>query len=210
MSVWKQQAKSKGDGDGFEKPPPGNHPAVLVAIIDMGTQKNDFQGKVNWQRRAFFVWELVLEKQAGFRDRNHVIGIDLTISLNEKARLRQWIEARVGKAIPEGHEYDITAELGKPCLLNVVTTKSGHSKVDGMKGIPKGMTVAPAQNTPFLWSLDEMPDDTAKLTLPDWLPYLYGEPLTAHILRCKEVTGGAEPAAVGVGNPDADDPTIPF
>lgn len=208
MSVWKQQAKKGGDGN--DKPPPGNHPAVLVAIVDLGTQKQEYQGKVSWQRRAMFVWELVMEKQAGFKDRNHLIGIDLTVSLNEKAKLRQWIEARVGRQIPEGGEYEIDKELGKPCLLSVVE-KNGYPKVDGMKAVPKGMTVPPAQNAPFLWSLDDAPED-GSITLPDWLPYLYGEPLADHIRRSKEFGGGND-APAGVGADAGSEPPsgeIPF
>lgn len=59
MSWTKQQANSKTGGGNYEKPPPGNHPAVCVAIIDMGTQKQEYQGNVTFAHRAYFVWELV-------------------------------------------------------------------------------------------------------------------------------------------------------
>lgn len=184
MGAWVQKATSKG-GE-FEKPPVGNHPAVLVAIIDMGCQEQEYQGNVTYPHRAFFVWELVTEKMSGTTGRNHLIGIDLTVSLNLKAKLRQWIEARVGKQMPEDAEYDIAKELGKPCLLDVIANKKGYSVVNGMKGVPKGLVVGAPQNTPVSVTLDEF---RAGTPIPEWLPYLYGEPLADVINRCEEITG---------------------
>src|ERR1700722_9951352 len=152
MSDWKATA-NKGNGGGYyEKAPAGNHPAVLVGIFDMGTQRNEFQGKESWQHRLYFVWELVTKKMTGTTGRNHHIGLDLTFSLNEKAKLRKLIEARTGKSIPDGQEYEITNELGKPCLLNVVMNKD-YPKIEGMAGAPDGIPFPAAQTTPVAMSL---------------------------------------------------------
>lgn len=185
---WKTKAKKGGDGE-FEKAPIGNHPAVLIGMIGMGIQENEFNGQKTQQRRALFVWELVTEKnKAG---QNHIIAIDLTVSLGEKAKLRGWIEARTGKPIPEGHEYDISKELGKPCLLSVTENK-GYPKVSGMAAIPKGMEVAKPSRQPFLWDVDQI-GANGEITLPDWIPWLYGEPLTEHIKRRVEEDEPDEP-----------------
>src|SRR5262245_60572116 len=113
----------------------------------MGTQRQEFKGKVTWPERAFFVWELVTRKMTGFKDRNHVIGIDLTVSLGEKAKLRKWIEARTAKQIPEGVPYDIAKELGGKCLLNVIQN-GDYPKVDGMSAVPDGLPF-PAHQYPL-------------------------------------------------------------
>lgn len=197
MSIWTPKA-SKGNGDGFPKAPAGNHPAVLVAIVDLGTQKQEYQGNVTWQRRAYFCWELTAEAVPGFKDKNFLVGLDLNISLNEKAKLRKWIEARVGKQIPEGVEYDIRKELGQKCLLNVAE-KNGYPKVEGMGAVPKGMAVPDAKTPPFLFSLDERKPD-GSFELPDWLPWLYGSKLGDVILECKEI---ANPDATGGGVTEA-------
>lgn len=184
---WNQKATkaAKGDGSDFPKAPPGNHPAVLVALIDMGTQTVDgYQGGPSKeQHRAFMLWELVSEPIDS--NSNHLIGLDLNVSLNEKAKLRKWIEARTGKPIAEGTEYDISQELGKPCLLNVVE-KNGYPRVEGMSGAPKGMTFAKHKRGLFSWTLEDF-DKEGKVDLPDWIPYLFGEPLTDCILRCAEI-----------------------
>lgn len=192
MSAWTQKATSKGGTD-YEKPPVGNHPAVLVAMIDMGSQEQEFQGNVTYPHRAYFVWELVTEKMSGTKGVNHVIAIDLTVSLNLKAKLRQWIEARVGKQMPEDAEYDISKELGQPCLLDVIANKKGYPVVNGMKAVPKGMKVDPPQRTPIAITLDEYKANPA--IIPDWVPYCYGEPLADVISRCQELTGKDKPSA---------------
>ncbi|HYE20938.1 MAG TPA: hypothetical protein VEA69_21005 [Tepidisphaeraceae bacterium] len=195
MSQWKQKASSGGGGS-YEKAPAGNHPAVLVALIDMGTQEQEFGGEVKEQHRIYGVWELVTEKKAD--GSNHVVGLDLTLSLNEKAKLRKWIEARLGRLIAEGEEYDVLSELGQPCLLNVVE-KNGYPKVEGMSSVPKGMQVAKPTYPLTAWHLDDL-EKTGQIALPSWVPYLYGEPLADHIKRAKELVGksvatGAAPAA---------------
>jgi hypothetical protein len=194
---------SKGNGGGTEKCPAGNHLAVLVAVIDMGTQENSFQGQdVKWQRRAYFVWELVGEQISGTK-KNHVIGVDLTLSLNEKAKLRKWVEARTGKVIPEGSEFDVSKELGQPCMLNVVE-KNGYPRIDGVAAVPAAFVKSMPPATYPLTALDL--DSFIKGTpVPEFVPWMYGSPLADHIKACREI-GGAKPqpkrdgGAAGVPN----------
>lgn len=207
MSVWNLKP-TKGEGGAFAKAPAGNHPAVLVAIVDMGTQKNDFQGQTKWQHRAFFVWELVAEKQEG-TDKNHVIGIDLTLSLNDKATLYKWIAARLGKPVPDGEDYDLSKELGQPCLLNV-TEKNGYPKVSGVSAVPKGFAVPAPQHQPYSWHLSQAADGL--VNIPDWIPYLYGKPIGDHIKQSRELGGDQQPTGALVGEVDQTDidESIPF
>ncbi len=188
------KANKSGDGEGFAKAPAGNHPAVLVAIIDMGTQKNDFGGEVKWQHRAFFVWELTSEVVEGTKDKHHLIGIDLTLSLNEKAKLRKWIEARTGKPLADGAEFDAASELGKPCLLNVIE-KGGYPKIDAVTAFPKGFPEPKPQQQPFSWSLQTYMDNGGQINLPDWLPWYYGRAIAETIKECKEIGQTGAPRA---------------
>lgn len=187
----------KPGGGNFEKAPPGNHPAVLVAIVDMGHQWVDgFQGAAGkYQHRAYFVWELVTKKQQGMKDRNILIATDLTLSFDERAKLAQWVAARTGKAVTG--DYNIALEVGQPCLLNVVDN-NGYPKIKGVSGVPDGLTVPAPQNKPFIWKLTK--DRHGKLNeLPDWLPYHYGRPLAEVIAGCKEIAGDTHKAHAGGG-----------
>lgn len=193
---------TSGQG-GTEKPPVGNHAAVQVAIIDMGTHEEEFQGRKSWRRKAYFVWELVTEKMSGTHDRNHVIAIDLFVSLNDKAKLRKFIESRTGKKLDESQEFDITSELGQKCLIGVVANAKGYPRVETVSAVPKGLPFPDPQHKPVVITLDEIKAGTP---IPDWVPWLYGEKLADVIARCREIAG--DPHANRTPAPTADD--IPY
>ena len=178
---------SSGGGK-TEKAPPGNHLAVLVAVVDLGTQEHDYQGKVSWRRDVYLCWELAGEQIAG-TTKNHLIGTAVTMSLNDKATLRKWVEARTGRKITEGEKYDLSAELGQPCLLNVVANQSGYPRVEGVAAVPKGLPAPKPTYEPFACSLEEF---QAGKDLPDWLPWHYGSQLAEHVKASREI-GGAKP-----------------
>jgi len=172
-----------------EKPPVGNHLAVMVGVFDMGKQfQEPFKAgdKGYWAARAFFVWELVGEKMTG-ADRNHVIGIDLTLSTDERSKLRKWVEARTGK--PMVPPFDPTTELGLGSFLSVIANKKGYPVVNGMAALPKGIPVPPPTYKPVAISLDEY---RAGAKIPEWCPWLYGSPLEEWIKACQQL-GGARP-----------------
>lgn len=183
---WTVKASGGQGGVGTEKAPSGNHPAVLVGLIDLGTQLvPGFQGEPDkYQRRIYYVYELVTKKVTGV-GRNHTVAIDLTFSFHEKSKMRKWVEARTGRKVGDNTEYDITQELGRPVLLNVVENKNGYPKIEGVTAIPDGLPVPPPGYKPTAWKLG---DDMG--LIPDWLPYLYGRPIPDVIRDSKEMKGG--------------------
>lgn len=197
MGTWKKTANSKGAAGGeYEQPPAGNHCAVLVAMIDLGEQRQEpyeAGGKITWPHRIYWCWELCDEKKSG-STANHTIGMDLTFSLHEKAKMRGFVEARRGSKIPDSMELDISEELGKPCLLNVVM-KGDYPKIEGLGALPKGMPT-PIPTYPLtILTLDDL---QAGATIPEWVPWLYGESLSDVWKRAKELTGKAPAPAVRV------------
>ena len=194
-----------------ERPPAGNHLAVLVALIEMGEQWQDpFKptDKGYWWPRDFYLWELIGEQIAG-TGKNHLIGIDLNRSTGANSKLRAFVEARTGK--PMGDDFNPKSELGQPCFLSVVVNKKGYPVVNGMAAVPKGFTL-PAPTYPVTaLTLEEF---QAGESLPEWVPWLYGNPLGDHIRGCKQIGGpkpqprkAAEPTAAATGT--SNDP-IPF
>ncbi len=200
MSAFKNKASS-GGGD-FTAAPAGSHPAVLVAMVDLGTHDDTYQGKVNTNRKLFLAWELTAEPDAATGE-NFIVGRDYTNSLNPKAAFRQIVEKWRGRAFTDGEEFDYSKLLGKPCLLTLVhkTSQGGntYAKIDSVGPLPKGMKAAPATKAPLLW---EIGDDMAKL--PSWLPFVYGEAVTEVLKRSAELVNGGEPAPSGVGEPVED------
>jgi hypothetical protein len=180
--------KASSGGGSSEKAPPGNHLAVLVGIIDLGTQEHSYQGKTSWRRDVFLVWELVSKKIAG-TTKNHLISAAVTLSLAEKATLRKWIESRRGKKIADGEAVELGDELGKGCLLNVVLSDKGYPRVDGVASIPDGLPEPKASYSPVAIDLDQFKSGAE---IPDWVPWHYGSPVVDHIKGSREL-GGAKP-----------------
>jgi hypothetical protein len=186
---------SAGGGDFAEAPPAGPHPAVLVGLIQLGTQETEFQGKKDWKEQILLVWELTATKKSQSAE-NHIIQKQYTFSLNQKAALRKLIENWRGKSLQEGEDFDIARCLGKPCLVTVIHTGTGerpYGKIEGVGGVPAGLTVPAPTKTPTAW---EITDPIAKL--PDWLPFLYGESVLDVIKRSQEISGKGPPT---ISNP---------
>lgn len=194
-SAFVTRASKGGDGAGFERAPAGNHPAALVALVELGHQWEDgYQGQpARWVRKVYLAWELLGVKVSG-ADRNHVVGCSLTHSLNERATLRKFIQARVGKTIPDG-DYDLSVELGQPCLLSVVE-KNGYPRVDTPASVPAALVATFPKPTykPLALSLADI---RGGATVPDWLPYVYGKSVADTVRASREVAGDTPPAFRG-------------
>ena len=113
-------------GGSFKPVPAGMHLARCYRIIDLGTQKTEYEGNVKFLRKTKFVWEvhgiddsgapIVTDKGEPF-----VITKDYTLSWGEKANLRKDLEAWRGKpfSADEQRRFDIKNVLDKFCMINV-------------------------------------------------------------------------------------------
>ena len=198
-SEWEITGSTTGGGGKREKAPAGNHLAVLVAVIDMGHQwQEPYEAgdKGYWSRRAYFVWELCDEKIAG-TDKNHVVAIDLTLSRRDTSKVAKWYKARTGQEIPD--PYNPTAELGQHCMLNVVANAKGYPKVDGLTAVPKALAGRlPAPTYPL--TAVSLSQFQGGAVLPDWLPWLYGNPVEDHVRASREI-GKPKPDRKAGGGP---------
>lgn len=197
---------TSGSGGGTEKAPTGNHMAVLVGVFEMGTQEETFNGETSSRRKVYLAWELVNEKMSG-ANKNHVIGAALTQSLNEKATLRKFIEARLGRKLGSDEEYDVSRELGQPCMLSVVANDKGYPRVEGVAAIPKGIPVPKPTYPPVAIPLEDFQNEGREI--PEWVPWLFGSPLSDHIQACEEI-GGAKPVKGSKAAPSTSNDPVPF
>lgn len=194
---WNMKANSGGGN--FEACPAGNHPAVLIALIDLGTQSEVFQGTPREARKVYLCWEIPDEKiESG---RSHVIGREYTMSFHEKAGFRHLVEAWRGKPFADGEEFDPSKLLGQSCLLNVIQEESGSGKtfaqVKGVSAMPKGMPKPAATLKTVCFNIDD--DGPAKFPKDEWLPFSYGKSLVSKASMSPEwiAAGGqrTQPAA---------------
>ncbi len=202
--------KAGGDGGQFENPPAGNHPARLVAIVDLGSQPDNFNpGK--YKRQCFLVWELIGVTMTGMKDTNHLTYERYTTSLNEKAKLRAMVKSWRGKDLKDDEKFDMAAMLGKACLVTIAEVQGKDDKtyanLAGVSPVPRGMTVGEAKREPVLWYIGCGAD------LPEWLPYCYGSKVADLVGGARELRSGGRPSGNGpaAGLPDgAGDDEIPF
>jgi hypothetical protein len=190
---WEVVAET-GGGD-YEVVKAGAYPAVLVALVDLGTHEEEFeekdgknkgQKKIKNMRKVLLVWELTGEPAAK-PGTNQVIGKDFNLVFTDRAKLRIFCETWRGVKYKEGEKTDLTVLIGKPCMITTtagVSKASGkeYAKVEAVSPAPRGMTVPPPKYTPAAYRLGT--------DLPDWIPFIYGTDPTDFILLCQELKPG--------------------
>lgn len=159
-----------GGGD-FKMVPQGTHIAVCNQVVDVGMQVTNFGPK----HKVFLRWEIPAERiQYGDGNENEgpmVIGKFYTASLNEKANLRQDLEAWRGRAFTEQElaGFDLDNVLGAPCQISVVHNESNgktYANVRSVTALPKGVD----KPQPELELIKYGPEDQEQFDkLPDWL-----------------------------------------
>lgn len=143
----------------FEQAPTGSFVARCIKIVDIGTQKNEYQGVVNFKRQGIFTWELPgeLMTEGDWAGKPFTVSKFYTLSLSEKANLRRDLAAWRGRDFSpeELGGFDPKAVLGKPCMLGLVTSAKGKTVVGTVMALPKGMPVPEQVNPSVYFSLEE-------------------------------------------------------
>lgn len=163
--------KAGGGGD-FKPCPAGNHIAVCNLIADLGYQPSSFGDK----HQVYIRFEIPAERIEYTKDGKSatgpvVIGQKFTASMHEKASLRKQLEGWRGRKFTdeEAEAFDVSAILGKGCMLNVIhNVKEGklYANISSISALPKGMTAPNSENGLLLYT-EESKDSFSKL--PDWL-----------------------------------------
>lgn len=214
-----------GTGAAFKRVPQGVHVARCVKLIDLGTQRVEFQGEVKHQHKLQITWEVLGEDDAGVPMTNEVDGVEqplqvskrYTLSLHQKARLRADAEAWRGKPFDEAElkGFDVAKLLGAYCMLNIVHSTQGektYANVSSITPLPRELAKhKPTSNTPLV---------SFNLDAPDMAMFAkFHEKLQATIQaseewqsRTSKLTGqpAAEPAAPAKTGFDDMDDDIPF
>lgn len=146
-------------GGEFEQPPVGTHVARCIKVIDIGTQRSEYQGQANIRRQCIVAWELPSEllTRGDFAGKPFLVSRFYTCSLSEKANLRKDLENWRGRAFTEQELAGFEAKniIGKPCMLSLTANDKGKVRVTGVMAAPKGMTVPDQVGDTIYFSLDE-------------------------------------------------------
>lgn len=152
-------------GGTFEQPPTGTHVAICVKIIDIGTQKGEYQGQANIRRQCIIGWELPNElmTEGDYAGKPFTVSKFYTASLGEKANLRKDLANWRGRDFTEAELKGFESKniLGKPCMLSLTPNEKGKTRVTGVMALPKGTPVPKAVNPTIYLSLEKGEFDQA-------------------------------------------------
>jgi hypothetical protein len=150
--------QDSGGGD-FEQPPVGTHVARCIKIIDIGTQKGEYQGKATSKRQCIVGWELPTElmTEGELAGKPFTVSKFYTASLGEKANLRKDLQNWRNREFTEQElqGFDAKNILDKCCLLALTTNDKGKVRVTGVMALPKGTQPPARVNQIVYFSLDE-------------------------------------------------------
>lgn len=157
---------NSGSGD-FEMPAPGTYAAVCYKVIDLGTQEQDFKGKITHARKLMLFWELNAQMSTGQR---FSMFKEYTASLNEKANLRKDLESLTGIAFTDGmiKSFNPQKLIGAAGLVNVGPNSNDRIVIKGLAKLVAGMEKMKPENPTVYFDLD-MFSEEAFNSLPDWL-----------------------------------------
>ena len=121
-------ASDSGGGD-FKRVPPGVFIGRCFGLIDLGTQRVEYQGDIKLQHKILLKWELFGEDEEGQPLSVEIDGKSMpmtiskryTVSLSDKSRLRQDLASWRGKDFSdeEAKGFDVSKLIGAYCMLNV-------------------------------------------------------------------------------------------
>jgi len=162
-------AKDSGGGN-FKKVPPGAYIGRCYKLIDLGTQRVEFQGESKIAHKMQIGWELFGDDDQGQpltvdvdgRQMPMTITKSYTLSLHEKAGLRKDLAAWRGKDFTddEAKGFDVSKLIGAYCMVNCTHSESNgktYTNVAGLTPLPgalKNAKPAPVHDN-LIFDLDK-------------------------------------------------------
>lgn len=136
---------------GFAPAPAGQWQAVCVDVVDLGLSEKTYNGqkvvgkdgKPVMSHNVCFVWE-INEPMPG-SGRPYIVGRKFTLSLHEKASLREATESWLGRTLTErevADGFDVESFIGRNCQLTVVHNVKAtgtYANVTAIVPLMKGM-----------------------------------------------------------------------
>jgi len=157
-----------GNAD-FKQVPAGMHMARCYRLVDLGTQKQEWQGQTKMLRKVMVSFEIHGEDENGqpiVMDDGKPMSIskNYTLSLAEKASLRADLVSWRGRDFTESElrRFDLKTILGAWAMISVVHAQGGNGKtyanIVNINGVPAAIKKAGLPepfNDTTSFSLDE-------------------------------------------------------
>lgn len=142
-------AKDSGD---FVSVTPGMHLARCYRIIDLGTQKGEYQGKVTYKEKVMLQFEVHGEDEHGqpmltADGRPLSIAKSFTLTLSDKSTLRKDLQMWRGRdfTAQELRGFELKNVLGAWAMLTITHSESNgktYTNIAGINPVPANMKKA--------------------------------------------------------------------
>jgi len=198
-------------------PEAGATVGMLFSLVDLGTQKQTWDGEEKWMGKVRLSFELpdqldeyeVVENGKTTKvQKPMVVSIEQTRSLGEKASLRKLLEQWRGQTFTskELQAFSLKNLLGKPAMLTLIhkTSQQGrqYCAIAGASKLPKGMK-APANTTNAQMYYEIEQGEGGQFSeMPEWLQ--------DKIRASKEFATAAGKSTATKVELDADGNQVPF
>jgi hypothetical protein len=157
-----------GGGSAFTPLSEGVHTARLVQIIDLGIQREEYQGQVSERPKAMFTFEVPGETvTVKGEEKPKFISIELTVSLHEKAKMPAFIKALDSSAVLD-ENFNLTSLLGKGAQINIGRTAGGKAKILTAMSLAKGQIIQKTDTPLVVFDFDNQ-DMEVLSSLPEFL-----------------------------------------
>jgi hypothetical protein len=162
--------KAKKVGGEKVLPSPGTHIAILIQVIDWGTQEDSF-GK---RRKVELLFELPEETHVFDESKGEqplIVDRKFALSISKNSALKKAIEGVIGSKLEE-EEYELEDLLNRACQLQLdVIEKDGYKNVEVLSYMPLSKSDAKrkfkAHNPVLMLDLDNFDEETFAM-LPQW------------------------------------------
>jgi hypothetical protein len=160
LSVPKSKPQTQKE---FKQVPVGSHLGRLYQIIDTGTQQNEWDGEIKYERKLIFKFELHGDDDVGIpliTDDGKPLSIIVYYNktLHEKSTLRKHLTSWLKIDFENLEEdFNLKNQLGKYAMVNVVLSRTGKPKVDSLSSVPTIISKAgfpQGVNDLFMFDLD--------------------------------------------------------
>lgn len=214
-----------GSNKEFKPAPEGSHMAVCYRVIDLGTQRWEYQGEPQIGRKVLLGWELHGEAEDGAplqTDDGQPLAVSkkYTLSLGKKANLRADLESWRGRAFndEELKGFDLDTLLGVACMITIKHDRKGdktYANVASVTRFPAALKDRkPTAKNPLQVFDVTAPDFKVYDTLPEWIRTQIDQSVERsqkkpQTTSAASKSAGAAAVASGTGFDDMDD-DIPF
>ena len=168
---------AKNSGGDYELLKAGLHFARCIKMVHLGTIDDIYGGVSTKPNKVMLFFELpnmTKEFKEGEGEKPFQTHKEFTLSMNEKANLRKMLVSWRGQDFTdeEAEEFDITAVLGAPCMLNIIHKKSAKGKdyddISAISPLADGTECPEQFNESVVVGYNPFDEDLF-YALPDWI-----------------------------------------